>query len=167
MLVFSPPSLQLLLERVCWPVIRNWLGIELVAKQSSRGVLGALARFTGFPLHMHASIVMQVTASQVARLGDDIIATTSTSQGGICLVNMQLPAMPGATTADLQVGKALTDVVSRLLSATLVLVHECRHSDERQNRQSSIQWQQQQQHRELHSPESSPFCSWPQLFCSI
>lgn len=40
---------------------------------------------------------------QVARIDDNIIAATSSSTGAICMLMMQLPPIPGATTADLQV----------------------------------------------------------------
>jgi hypothetical protein len=37
------------------------------------------------------------------RIDDTIIAATSSSTGGICLLMMQLPPIPGASSADLQV----------------------------------------------------------------
>jgi hypothetical protein len=40
---------------------------------------------------------------QVARIDDSIIAATSSSNGGIYLLMMQLPPIPGAASADLQV----------------------------------------------------------------
>eukprot|EP00878_Enallax_costatus_P025718 GHUV01027543.1.p1 GENE.GHUV01027543.1~~GHUV01027543.1.p1 ORF type:complete len:358 (+),score=97.04 GHUV01027543.1:464-1537(+) len=42
------------------------------------------------------------TDLQVARIDDNLLAATSTSNGGICVVTMQLPPVAAATTADLQ-----------------------------------------------------------------
>ncbi|KAF6265931.1 hypothetical protein COO60DRAFT_1697591 [Scenedesmus sp. NREL 46B-D3] len=44
----------------------------------------------------------RATDLQVARIDDSIIAATSSSNGGIYLLMMQLPPIPGATSADLQ-----------------------------------------------------------------
>jgi hypothetical protein len=47
--------------------------------------------------------VLPHCAPQVARIDDSIIAATSSSNGGIYLLMMQLPPVPGASSADLQV----------------------------------------------------------------
>jgi len=58
---------------------------------------------------------------QVARIEDNILVATSSSTGSVCMLLMQLPPVPQATSADLQVHRA--GAICPMSLVTVLMLH--------------------------------------------